>query len=556
MKEVDRGRCTSFAWIGLDNHYAVLTPPRRSTSGAKQQNRRLTFNIFSHDKDEHEIRVVIPAKLIFKAIKVSEPQLQPQGRAQQQIEVINVDSSALAENSSFLSSGNPSTVIIPHQLFSGPLACITVPIKTAASSGASGQGNQLAKSKIEADAEAAREQAASAAAGRGAAATSGSKSANAAADVQSADGNRVQEFKSRFFLLARRPVNSAGSSRRAAPESRRDATPSSGSERVQAADAVSASSSSLISVGPYMACVADVSWDYVSGICAVLIGSRLNILQLEERRAETGGAGIGANSSGTGRNSSSADGFAFVQWKTLGSVDISAFGIPSSMPSVRPTSLWWSLGQLFVVTDTAVLLVCTAYPYTGKQSAGAPSSASASRGTQRSQTLSLTDAAIKNSSIVNVISIAVRSQSVVVDVGRFDHSEGGFPSSVPGGNVPVHATLQRQSSGRKDGSEIINRDFSAAQMLVDSLTPYRIASRPEGYLEVLGISNGYLLLSTIGGHVHSLPLFECPLAAVGVLLSAGPTRVTDVCSWIEALPSVAQDEATEMLLQRCASLVF
>ena len=56
MVEVDRGRCVSFAWIGTDDAYTILSPSYRCEAAKPEA------------KDESSIGPLIPSKLFFKTI--------------------------------------------------------------------------------------------------------------------------------------------------------------------------------------------------------------------------------------------------------------------------------------------------------------------------------------------------------------------------------------------------------------------------------------------------------------------------------------------------------
>jgi hypothetical protein len=92
----------------------------------------------------------------------------------------------------------------------------------------------------------------------------------------------------------------------------------------------SATAISLVQAGPAMPRVTAVEWDFVTGLCAVIINTRVNILSIEPT------------------------------FRTLASLELCT---PTEGP---PSSLCWSNGVLFATTQASLVCVFTEYPYEAK----------------------------------------------------------------------------------------------------------------------------------------------------------------------------------------------
>ena len=373
--EVDKGRCLSFAWMGTGKTYAVLIPglrteinlARRSSLGA----------MFSRTEKEKETGLFTPPKMVFK--------IAPSSATGGSSVDIQVDVNALGDSSNTshgisrgVGTGAGGRYIPqPHELFSGLLLCISVGRSTTGgkdSKGGEKFGGQKAISKIEADAiaqqqiENRKEQLEKEKSGGGkknktAAASVEQVVAASAISWEESVGGCSEHYratqKSRFYVLNTVTLkkNSVTSD---------TTTP-----------AIVSPSLQLQPVGPYMKGVRSVIWDVSSGLCAVLVGLTINIFRLEVTvEVQSASAAQDSNSSSHQLGGAADIGLrsqkglcgSNISMSILTSIDLqSHLTTPSSMAlsSTFPlmVTLSWRNGQLFALTNSELLLICTDFPY-------------------------------------------------------------------------------------------------------------------------------------------------------------------------------------------------
>ena len=328
--EVDRGRCISFAWIGNGKTYAVLTPGYRGESTVQKK------SIFS--KTEKEMGQYTPPEMVFKVLP-SSGSGETAGGA---IDML-VDVSALSNTP----TSTPSSSVyraLPQELHSGPILCITSPREKADNL----TGGQKAISKIEADAIAqqqsemkkemmGKEKDKGILSKKNKSSTASVESIVAASAVswEESPGGGGEYFRatqtSRFYALTstQSPPSESGSSL--------------------------APSLSLQAVGPTFTAVRSVTWEPSSGLCAVLVGLTVTILRLEITPHATPGPPL---------NHPDTQNMRTFNLSVYASVDLHAYVNPlSSLSFSSMVSFSWRSGQLFALTSTELLLVCTGYPY-------------------------------------------------------------------------------------------------------------------------------------------------------------------------------------------------
>ena len=326
--EVDRGRCISFAWVGNGKTYAVLTPGCRGEATVQKR------SLFS--KSEKEMGHFTPPEMIFKVLPTSN------GSGESVVAAVDmlVDISALSTPSA------PSSSVyraLPQELHSGPILCITSPREKADSL----SGGQKAVSKIEADAIAqqqsemkkemmGKEKDKGLLSKKNKSSTASVESIVAASNVswEESPGGGGEYFRatqtSRFYALTSTHTPSDGGG-------------------------AQAPSLSLQAVGPSFSAVRSVTWEPSSGLCAVLVGLTVTILRLEINPHTT---------SGNTLKHSDAHGMKAFNLSIYATVDLHAYVSPlSSLSFSSMISFSWRSGQLFALTSTELLLVCTGHPY-------------------------------------------------------------------------------------------------------------------------------------------------------------------------------------------------
>jgi hypothetical protein len=88
---------------------------------------------------------------------------------------------------------------------------------------------------------------------------------------------------------------------------------------------------------------------------------------------------------------------------------------------------------------------------------------------------------------------------------------------------------------------------------------YNYLNQPNEWFEIVSITNGNLILITLGYSVLVLPLISSPLASIGLLLSISNMNDEDINKEIIQqvilhainLPSFIQDIVANMLIKRC-----
>jgi hypothetical protein len=117
---------------------------------------------------------------------------------------------------------------------------------------------------------------------------------------------------------------------------------------------------------------------HTTGLCAVFVGATVNLLRLGTGVEERVPRGKGSTERGVdptdkrqnneGRqegNNGSLD--HDIKLSIFATVDLQAYISPSSLASypifISPTSAYWANGQLCVLTNTELFLICTKYPY-------------------------------------------------------------------------------------------------------------------------------------------------------------------------------------------------
>lgn len=397
--EVDRGRAISFGWLGTGSTYAVLAPGYRLETIDQKRS-----GIFS--KNEKDVGLFVSPQLTFKVITTSDTvptavgphdELSTPGLHSVPVSFpIIVDVSVLDVLST--SSSSSSASILPQELFGGLLLCISTPLRSTLYNNdpKSARNAQKSISKIEADAlaqqqidnkkeqmEKERAELGGKMSRSSAASVESVASASAIALEESAGGGGEyfrSTQKSRFYILSSTSTSSS---------SHRSGNPSSSTTATTAAAMAARSTSgestdlgsdsgknfALKEVGPSLAGVRSVTWDLTSGLCVVLIGSTVNILRLGvemqgivvkgEDSMKSGRKGDGKKVKETGLVGSN------VTLSMFASIDLLAYtssysSITSSSLLLPSASFTWKNGQLFVLTNTELLLICTNYPYAEK----------------------------------------------------------------------------------------------------------------------------------------------------------------------------------------------
>lgn len=347
FNEVDKGRCLSFAWVGTSGTYAILTPGLRCESNASR--RSSIGAMFS--RAEKERGHYIPPRMVFKVL--------PTGGTEAAVAIL-VDTASLGDASQ--SSANSD---LPQEIFGGLLLCVSTPLRSSGKN-ADGvvSGGQKAVSKIEADAiaqqqiEIKKEQL-ERDKGKD---IGGKKSKSSSASIESIVTASAQALEE--------AVGGGGEFYRASQRSRFYAITSAvKAKKGDMGDAATGKSLSLQAVGPYMSGVRSVTWDAATGLCAVLIGLTVNILRLEvtsegqgqgQAQAQNGKDGV-SHSAEWGQQSS-------VVLSVIASVDLQSYTCTAtstsfSSPYLYPVTFSWHNGQLYALTSTEMLQICTENPY-------------------------------------------------------------------------------------------------------------------------------------------------------------------------------------------------
>lgn len=480
--EVDRGRCLSFAWMGTGKTYAVLTPGLRTEINSSR--RSSIGAIFSRNDKEKEIGRFTPPKIVFK--------IAPSGAMEGSSVDIAVDVSALGDPSGAITGrgagGGGRFLPQTHEVFGGLLMCVSVARSSARgkdSKGGDASGGQKAISKIEADAiaqqqlENKKEQLEKERAG------GGKKSKTSAASVEQvvaasavsweeSVGGGSEHYratqKSRFYILNTVvPKKNTASIDTTAPP-------------------VLAPSLQLQPVGPYMRGVRAVMWDVQSGLCAVLVGLTINILRLEvtpqsqataqEQNSSAVESSLRAQK-GVGGNT--------ISLSVVSTVDLqshlttsSSIAFSSTFPSM--VALSWRSGQLFALTNSELLLICTDYPYSKKHSSNA--TVDSKQGiTGKSKILGIDDKGSEEQ--------IKRSKCPVANVFILASSDAEtLHGSSPGTrNLNPHLDLKRVTSFDKS-----EKDESSGDGHVPcGVLPLKSST---GWLDIVGCRKGNLLISS------------------------------------------------------------
>lgn len=482
--EVDRGRCLSFAWMGTGKTYAVVTPGLRTEVNSSR--RSSIGAMFSRNDKEKEIGHFTPPKIVFK--------IAPSGAMEGSSVDITVDVSPLGDPSGAVTGrgtgagGGGRFLPQTHEVFGGLLMCVSVSRSSARgkdSKGGDASGGQKAISKIEADAiaqqqiENKKEQLEKERAG------GGKKSKTAAASVEQvvaasavsweeSVGGGSEHYrttqKSRFYILNTvvSKKNTVGSDTTAPP--------------------ILAPSLQLQPVGPYMRGVRAVMWDVQSGLCAVLVGLTINILRLEvtpqsqATAQEHGGSAVESSlraQRGVGGNN--------ISLCVVSTVDLqshlttsSSMAFSSTFPSM--VALSWRNGQLFALTNSELLLICTDYPYSKKHCNNA--TADSKQGIAGKSKISGIDEKGSEEQIK-------RSKCPVANVFILASSDTEtLHGSSPGTrNLNPHLDLKRVTSFDKNEKDESCGDGHAPC----GVLPLKSAT---GWLDIVGCRKGNLLISS------------------------------------------------------------
>ena len=129
MSEIDRGNCLDFAWIGIDDHFLIITPGYFQF-GEKQSNRRFGMFGGGGTKIDKDARTWIESKYVVKHIPSVAPapsSSDATGVAPSNGEDTNNGSSrGKVVTYSFIRESNGNEIVVPTQvlgLFSGNLLC-------------------------------------------------------------------------------------------------------------------------------------------------------------------------------------------------------------------------------------------------------------------------------------------------------------------------------------------------------------------------------------------------------------------------------------------------
>lgn len=353
------------------------------------------------------------------------------------------------------------------------MLCISTPIRSSKADG-NLSGGQKAVSKIEADAiaqqqiEMKKEQL-DKDKGKD---IGGKKSKNASASIES--------IVTASSLALEDAVGGGGEHYRASQRSRFYILSSAVKAKKSDAGAVPSKTPTLQAVGPYMSGVRSVTWDMTTGLCAVLIGLTVNILRLEVTSEQVGlGQGLGQGSEGQstewGRQSS-------VTLSVIASVDLQAYtctatSLSFSSSYLYPVTFSWHHGQLFALSSSEMLLICTEYPYLAANSnkMGARTSMGESKGRESHEVAS---------------SCARREPSVDVIILASSAADALCPPKSKNLNTYVDGTnltsYQPSSSSFDNDPQKLGYPGSRVLKL----------KRNTGWLDIVGSRKGNLLLST------------------------------------------------------------
>lgn len=455
--EVDKGRCVSFAWIGTSRTYAVLTPGLRSETNSSR--RSSIGAIFS--RAEKERGHYLPPRMVFKVL--------PMGTVDPAVPFL-VDSSSLGDTSQANSNCD-----LPQELFGGLMLCISTPIRSGKADG-NLSGGQKAVSKIEADAIAQQQiemkkDQLEKDKGKD---IGGKKSKNASASIES--------IVTASSLALEDAVGGGGEHYRALQRSRFYVLSSAVTAKKSDSGTTPSKTPRLQAIGPYMSGVRSVTWDMATGLCAVLVGLTVNILRLEVASEPLGlglGQGQGQDSEGQstewGRQSS-------VTLSVIASVDLQAYictatSLSFSSSYLYPVTFSWQHGQLYALTSSEMLLICTEYPYLAANNSR--KSARASRGENKGK-----DAHEVASSSAH------REPSVDVIILASSAADALCPSKSKNLNTYVDGTnlTSYQPSSLSFDSDTQKLGYPGSRVL-------RL-KKNTGWLDIVGSRKGNLLLST------------------------------------------------------------
>jgi hypothetical protein len=455
--EVDKGRCLSFAWIGTSRTYAILTPGLRSEINTN--NRRSSIGaIFSRAEKERGGHY-LPPRMIFKVL--------PVGTIDTAVPIL-VDSSSLGD-----ASQTSSNCDLPQELFGGLMLCISTPLRSGKADGML-SGGQKAVSKIEADAiaqqqiEMKKEQLEK---DKGKD-MGGKKSKTASASIES--------IVTASALALEDAVGGGGEHHRASQRSRFYVLSSAMKPKKSDAAAVANKSLSLQAVGPFMSGVRSVTWDMTTGLCAVLIGLTVNILRLEVP-SEPQGLGQSSDSNGQsaewGKQSS-------LMLSVIASVDLQAYictatSLSFSSSYLYPVTFSWQNGQLFALTSSEMLLICTEYPYfAAKSTHKSTETSKGERGKGKDAHESASSSASRREPSVDVIILASSAADTL------------YPARTKNLNTYVDGTnlTSYQPSSASFDNDPLRSGYPGSRVLK--------LKRNTGWLDVIGSRKGHVLLST------------------------------------------------------------
>ena len=456
--EVDKGRCLSFAWIGSNRTYAILTPGLRSEISA---NRRSSIGaIFS--RAEKERGHYLPPRMVFKVL--------PVGTIDTAVPIL-VDSSTLGDAAS---SG------APQEIFGGLLLCVSTPIRTGKADG-NLSGGQKAVSKIEADAiaqqqiEMKKEQ------------LEKDKGKDIGGKKSKTSSASIESIVSASALALEDSVGGGGEHYRASQRSRFYVLSSAvKAKKSDPASTLPSKNLSLQAVSPYMTGVRSVTWDMTTGLCAVLIGLTVNILRLE---VTSEGQGPVQDSEGQstewGKQSS-------VILSVIASVDLQAYtctatSLSFSSSYLYPVTFSWQNGQLFALTSTEMLLICTEYPYLAASSSRKSAVSKGERGKGKEVHEVASSSAARTEPSVDVVILASSAADAL-----YPARSKNLNTYVDGTNL----TSYQPSSASLDNDPQRHGSYPGSRVLK--------LKRNTGWLDVIGGRKGHVLLSS---RYHRIPAF-------------------------------------------------
>jgi hypothetical protein len=308
MKEIERGSCTSFAWLGIGvgcfDMYSFITPTTKKYEEKKKARRRssISFSLFRSKEEEFTF---IQPELIFKCVL---PNLLTTCKVN-----MNVKNTTLVNNH------------MVKEIFGGLLLCANVPYDKTVKSNLGDDYQQFEHGKISRN------------------------------NMKSLFYYAIPSDISTSITLSNltnSTVNTPQISQLKQPttiiespyedlDSSIDNSTHSDSNNIEI-EKIEELNFTLHEVEPAMSGVNSITWDYLSGYAAILIGNHINIIRILED--------LDQNDKDK----------RIVNLITISSIAI--FDYAWSYPS----SIWWSNGCLFTSSGNKTSMICTEFPYENK----------------------------------------------------------------------------------------------------------------------------------------------------------------------------------------------